>query len=152
MQFSIDTSALLDAWIRWYPPDVFPSFWERMEGLVEHEVVTATEEVLHELERKDDDVFDWAKGRPKLFLPFDEPIQIAAADVLSQFPRLVDQRPGKHLADPFVIGVARVHGLAVVTGEQGGTANKPKIPFVCDHYGIRCINVVEMIRELGWSF
>ena len=61
MIYSIDTSALLDGWRRHYPPDVFVSVWERIEGLIAGGELRATEEVRIELERKDDDVFKWAK-------------------------------------------------------------------------------------------
>ena len=74
------------------------------------------------------------------------------AEILAEFQKLVDERTGKSMADPFVIAVARVHSLTVVTGESGGTANRPKIPNVCEHYGIRCINVVTMLRELNFQF
>jgi hypothetical protein len=41
----------------------------------------------------------------------------------------------------------------VVTEEKNiGTPEKPKIPVVCRHFGIRCINVLKFIREQGWVF
>src|SRR3972149_394297 len=52
--YSIDTSALLDAWVRWYPPDLFPKLWQNIEALVIEQRLLATEEVLIELEKKDD--------------------------------------------------------------------------------------------------
>lgn len=152
MQYSIDTSALLDAWVRWYPIDVFPSFWDRMDELVEDRTIVATEEVLNELERKDDDLHKWIKARPELLVPHDAAVQTAVSEILAQFPKMVDERTGKSMADPFVIAVARVHQLAVVTGEKGGTPTRPKIPNVCAHFGIRTLSVLEMIREAGWSF
>ena len=59
--YSIDTSAILDAWIRWYPPDLFPRLWENIELLIKEKRLIASEEVLVELEKKDDAVFKWAK-------------------------------------------------------------------------------------------
>lgn len=41
----------------------------------------------------------------------------------------------------------------VVTGERhSGSLDKPKIPDVCDAMGIRCLSLVEMMEEEGWSF
>lgn len=55
-------------------------------------------------------------------------------------------------ADPFVIATALVNGFTVVTEELGGSPTKPKIPSVCTALGVRCINVLQFIREQGWSF
>lgn len=152
MQYSIDTSALMDAWSRWYPPDLFPSLWGRLEQSTDDQQIVASEEVRNELERKDDDLFAWVSSRPKMFLELDDYTQVAASEILGEFPKMVDERTGKSMADPFVIAVARVHDLAVVTGEKGGTVQRPKIPNVCDHYGLRCIDIVSLIRELQFQF
>ena len=152
MSYSIDTGALLDGWVRWYPPDVFPSVWQRFDQLIEAGTIVASEEVLRELSRRDDGIHDWCKQRPKLIVPLDENIQYATVEVLSQFPRMVDQRPGKNLADPFVVALAKVRKLTVVTGEIGGTQDRPKIPFVCQHFDIRSINLVQLLREIEAQF
>ena len=152
MTYSIDTSALLDGWMRWYPPDVFPSVWQRFDQLIEAGSVVAPDEVLRELARRDDELHDWCNQHPKLFVPLDEAIQYSTLEVLNQFPRMVDQRPGKNLADPFVVALAKVRQLTVVTGELGGTQDRPKIPFVCKHFGIRPINLMELFREIDAKF
>ena len=58
MKYSIDTSSILDGWIRYYPPDVFPLVWTKIEELIEKEILVATEEVLFELEKKDDKAYE----------------------------------------------------------------------------------------------
>ena len=86
-------------------------------------------------------------------VPLDEDLQDAAAEILSNFPKLVDDRPHKGQADPFVIALARIRGATVVT-EEGvtGSAKRPKIPFVCGHYGVACINLVGLMRAEDWVF
>ena len=59
MDYSIDTSALLDGWIRYYPPDTFDSLWQRLDELIIGGSLRATEEVRFELEKKADDVLAW---------------------------------------------------------------------------------------------
>ncbi len=153
MPYSFDTSAILDAWVRWYPPDIFLSFWKNIDELIEDGGLLATEEVLYELEKKDDDVYKWAKARKDIFEPITEEIQLSAQEILSVFPKLVDTRKDRSQADPFVIALARVKKLTVVTGEKNtGTQNKPRIPLVCTYFGIRTINIVDFIREQGWKF
>lgn len=69
------------------------------------------------------------------------------------FPKLIDTRKGRSGADPFVIALARVQEAVVVTGENDdGTADRPKIPTVCRHFGIRAIKPLEFIRENRWIF
>ena len=100
--YSIDTSALLDAWVRWYPPDLFPKLWENIETLISEQRIFATEEVLVELEKKDDDIFKWAK-KQKMFYPLTTEIQTFVSQILTKYPRLVDSRRERSQADPFVI-------------------------------------------------
>jgi hypothetical protein len=73
---------------------------------------------------------------------------------MNDFPRLVDTRRGKSGADPMVIALAasREPKLTVVTEEGHGSAKSPKIPFVCASLGIRCINMLRLIRDQGWAF
>jgi hypothetical protein len=46
-----------------------------------------------------------------------------------------------------------VKAATVVTGERAsGTADKPRIPNVCSHFGVKCINMLQLIRDEGWVF
>jgi hypothetical protein len=42
----------------------------------------------------------------------------SATEILAKFPQLVNTRRSRSVADPFVIALARVQGLAVVTAER----------------------------------
>lgn len=153
MTYCLDTIGLLDAWVRWYPPDIFPSFWLKIEELVDSGQIIAPDEVLIELEKKEDDLYQWAKQRKQMFLPLDEDIQIAVGEILNQFPRLVDTRKERSQADPFVIAVAMCHKRILITGEKSsGTLEKPRIPNVCDHFGVGYIRIVQLIRQEKWRF
>jgi hypothetical protein len=77
---------------------------------------------------------------------------IATQQVLAQFPRLVGQLNNRHRADAFVIALARVRNLTVVTEEGMSVPTRPRIPLVCEHFGVRCIATVQLIRELGLRF
>ncbi len=152
MAYSIDTSGLLDGWVRYYPPDVFPTVWARMEQLVANGDLIATEEVLRELEGKDDDVHKWAKACEAMFAPVDAQIQVEVSGIMQQFPGLVDAQRNRSRADPFVIGLARIGGHTVVTGEKpSGRPQKPNIPDVCTAIGVPCIGLLEMFRRQGWQ-
>lgn len=72
MKYSVDTSALLDGWRRYYPPDVFPPVWKKLDELIEDKILIASEEVLFELKRKDDDVYSWARDRSHTISQFNK--------------------------------------------------------------------------------
>lgn len=151
--YCFDTSALLDAWNRNYPPDVFPQLWRAIEESIASGVVIAPEEVRVEFAKKDDALLKWAKKQRGLFCDLDSEQQVSAGEILAQFPKLIDTRRGRSGADPFVIALARVRHAVVVTGENDdGTVERPKIPTVCSALGIRSIKVLEFIREKRWVF
>jgi len=153
MRYSLDASVLIEGWRRQFPPDVIPGLWDSLDELIHASDLRATEEVLHELERKDDDVYVWAKERPELFIPIDEEIQTVVAQILSEHRKLIDSRKNRSSADPFVIALARLNAGLVLTDEQPtGRPNRPHIPDVCSAYGIECDNLLGLIRREGWVF
>lgn len=152
MAFCVDTSGWLDGWRRHYPRDVFQSLWTNIETLIDAGEILASEEVYVEIAKKDDDLHDWIKGRKEMLVSPEEAIQVRVAELLSRYPRLVDTLKGRSQADPFVIATAMECGAVVVTGEVMGTEERPRIPFVCNAEGIRCISFLEMIRELRLTF
>ncbi len=153
MPYCVDTSGWLDGWQRHYPPDVFPTLWTKIDGLVQSGEIIASEEVYLELERKSDELHKWIQARKQMLVPLEEPIQLRAAMLLGEHPRLVDTLRGRSKADPFVIATAIERNAVVVTGEiLTGNLEKPRIPDVCQVKAIRCINFLQMIRELKLTF
>jgi hypothetical protein len=152
LKYAVDTSSLLDGYIRLYAPDVFPSVWAHIDILITSGDLRAPEEVLKELSKKDDKAHAWARKRKdNLFVPLDTEIQIAVADVLEKHPKLVKEQKIQSAADPFVIALARIKKCAVVTAERlSGSLQKPKIPDVCRDLGVKCIGVLQMLRESGF--
>jgi hypothetical protein len=107
LPYSLDTSGLLDGWVRYYSPEVFPSLWKQMEAAAADGTIVAVQDVLLELERQDDDVFAWAK-RHVTFVQLEDEIQASATEILARFPQLVNTRRSRSVADPFVIALAQV--------------------------------------------
>ena len=153
MKYSIDTSAILDAWVRGFPPDVVPGFWARFEKLIDNGQLIATEEVLYELEKKEDNVYEWAKNHGSMFTSTDEKIQLAVIEILRDHKKLIDTRKNRSGADPFVIALAKVEGCNVLTREKPTTRReRPHIPDVCRDLGIPCINILQLCRAQKWVF
>ncbi len=153
-RYSIDSSALIDGWARIYPPDVFPGVWEKLGFLADSEVLIASEEVLIELKLKEDNLHKWAQEQTKMFVPHDAEVQNAVRVILNDHGRLLNLRKNRSGADPFVIAVAMKSKCAVVTQEKRSPNPKetPHIPDVCDAHRIRCISLIELLREQGFTF
>lgn len=151
--YCVDTSVFIESWIHRYPIDVFPTLWDHFEQMIESGEFLSPDEVQVEINRKEDDLSEWAKKHPKLFYELDEPLQVTTSEVMADFTLLADSTKGRSLGDPFVIALAKLTGRIVITEEKNpGTSEKPKIPSVCAHYGIECINVLELIRRKKWTF
>jgi Domain of unknown function (DUF4411) len=153
--YCIDTSSLVHAWRRAYPPKRFAGLWTSIDKLIEDGRLVATIEVYHELKKKDDDIFEWAKARKQsMFLDIDDEVQNEVVRIMQSYPKLVDTGKGKSGGDPFVIAqaLARNPRLIVITQEAGGSADKPRIPYVCEREAVRHINLLTLIEEEDWVF
>ena len=152
MTYCFDTSIFINAWQRDYPPDVFPTIWNNIEELIADWRVVTPEEVRVELKRKDDEVLKWALERSHMFIPIDASIQLAVTDILRCYPRLIDTRKSRSGADPFVVALAQIRHLTVVTYEdKTGNMNKPRIPDVCDALNIKQLRFVDLARREHWQ-
>jgi hypothetical protein len=153
MRYSIDTSALLDGWHRYYRPKVFPGLWENLEALVADGKLRASEEVYLELQRKDDAAFAWAKKHRGMFVKHDAAILSVVSAVLKDHRALIRANGNRSGADPFVIALAKTHGCVVITGERlSDSPKKPRIPNVCQALGIQWTNVIGVCEREGWTF
>lgn len=153
MKYSIDTSAIIEGWHRKYPPDVFPKLWKNLDKLINEDEIRASEEVFYELKKKDDDIFNWAQNRPKLFVQIDIKIQQVVSNILKKYEKMAAERKSKSSADPFVIALAQINNACVVTEELLlNNITNPNIPDVCIDLGIPWTNLLGLIKKEGWVF
>jgi hypothetical protein len=151
--YSIDTSSLIWAWRFAYPRERFPSVWARIENLIGTGDLRASPMVLLELQRQDDDLYAWAAAKPEMFIDLDEAQQQEVREIMANHDGLVRPAEDRVNADPFVIALARCRGLAVASEERrSGNPDTPKIPNVCAARGIRCVNLLGLMGDLGWTF
>ena len=154
--YSLDTSALIAAFHERYPIENFPSLWNKIEELIKHGRLKMSQIVFDEAMR-DTDIKQWCNEyqlKPDFQVPIDELVQEKVSEVLSEFPRLVDNRTGKSGADPWVIALALTAENYIVLTEENPTdsKNRPKIPDVCAHFDLQCIKVVDLIIRENWIF
>lgn len=131
---------------------MFPSVWEKLEDLASRGVLIATEEVLRELEKQDDEVYRWVKAQSNMVVPVDHQIQIEVSFIMNAYPKLVDPQRNRSQADPFVIALARLVDGVVVSGERRRSLKNPKVPDVCDDMGIPHIRFVDLLSQQGFTF
>ena len=151
MKWCFDTSALIEAWVRHYPPDMFGPMWSAIENLAGKGIIAAPIDVRLELEQQKDDLFNWAKGLNGFFIEPDRALLETSKAIVNAHPGLIKANSTKSAADPFVIALAEIRKVPVVTYETMAKQNAaPKIPNVCNARGIRTATLVDVLRAEGF--
>lgn len=156
MIYISDTSSLIV--LKNFYPDRFPSLWAGIGGLVKDERLISVREVRNELESYNDSDFiqGWAESNKSIFLtPTNEELLfVSQIFKVKHFQALINQKnllTGKPVADPFVIAAAKIKGGCVVT-QEGKKPNAAKIPNICDHFGIKYVNLEGLMKNESWAF
>lgn len=153
MTWCFDTSAFIEPWVRLYPPDIFGPVWNKLEELAEKNLITAPADVLLELEKQKDDLHEWAKARPELFETPDRQVMEVFTEIVNDHPDFMKINSTKSGADPFVVALAEVKELTVVTYEtMAKQSAAPKIPNVCAARGLAdTASLVDVLRAGGFK-
>lgn len=136
------------------PRDVYPSVWNKIDELMEDGTIISSMEVYEELSLGDDALSVWAKNRKECFLPSEISLQERVREILAADRGLVEGGKKKNCADPFVIALAQEKDCVVVTEEarSNNPSVVPKIPDICEKYGVKHINFVGFVREMKLAF
>ena len=141
-----------------YYPATFPKLWERLDMLADEGTITSVSEVLRELENDNRSTFiqQWAKNHKSVFAkPSNEELLVVQQILaIPHFQVLISNKAilkGTPVADPFVVAAAKVKGATVVT-EEALKPNAAKIPNVCGHFGVKCIDLEIFMSDEGWTF
>lgn len=150
--YVIDTSALINLWRVHYSPDIFQTLWKKdLEKIIHEKLLIAPREVFNELQPRDDDLWKWARNHKDMFIGLDEEQVLLVRNIEKKYPELIDSKKTTAVADPFVIALAISKDWAVITSEMSNPG-KPRIPDVCREYNIKCIGIMEFLREMGWKY
>ncbi len=158
MKYVFDSNSLMNLFWHYYP-ERFPTLWEKFDALVSGGKLISVREVYNEIGSSEDSLGAWAKKHKNvLFLESTvEELQFVAEIFQVQnfhFQAMVrkqERLQGKPVADPFVIARARILDAFVVTQEKN-TEKAAKIPNVCDHFKIPCINLEGFMEKENWTF
>ena len=71
---------------------------------------------------------------------------------MNAHPNFIKPGSTKSGADPFVVALAEVRVLTVATYEtRAKKGAAPKIPDVCDARGVKCVQLVDVLRAVGFK-
>jgi hypothetical protein len=141
-----------------YYPATFPSFWEHFNKIVAEGRCGSVAEVERELERHAarQHLIDWLAANRSIFATPDTEEMRFVGEIFAvpHFQALVGGQQltvGSPVADPWVIARAKSLDGTVVT-EEAMKPNAAKIPNVCQHFGVRCMNLEGMLAAEGWRY
>lgn len=153
--YIFDTSPLSNLFKNFYPRR-FPTLWQNLDNLIEGGDLISTREVRRELAlyaRADE---GWMSDSNHIFTTptADEINMIRNIYAIPHFQQNIEMKKiqkGGLNADPFVIAKASVCNGTVVTLESS-PPNGAKIPNICNHFSINCINLEQFMEKEGWEF
>ena len=164
--YILDSSTISEIF-RSYYRDQFPSFWEKFDELVRTGRAISVRAVRVELEnaRRPEIVYSVGHLRNLNSEFFSEPgeqEQLIVREMLNdQSLSSANNRwrekasMGREDADPYLIAKARAQNsllMAAVIVTQEESNNPANIPAVCQRFGVRCVNLQQMMSELQWRF
>ena len=158
MKYVFDSASLINLFKHYYP-ERFPTLWEKFDILVSEEELISVREVFNEIGSSEDSLANWAKEKKNiLFLETTAEEFKFVAEIFQvrhfHFQAMIrkqERLKGKPVADPFVIARAKILNACVVTQEKN-TENAAKIPNVCEHFEIPCINLEGFMEKENWTF
>lgn len=141
-----------------YYPNQFPSFWERLKKYINEEKITSTREVLNELKNRNEKEFmvEFINDYKHIFtIPTSGELSfVSEIFKIPHYQQIVHEKQrlkGTPVADPFVIAAAKVKSGCVVT-QESFKENAARIPNICNHFGIDCIDMEEFMHREQWTF
>jgi len=156
MKYVFDSDSLINLF-RHYYPERFPTLWEKFHALASAGELISVREVFNEIGSREDSLAIWAKEQKDILFSESTTGELKFVGKIFQVQhfqamiRKQERLKGKPVADPFVIARAKISGACVVTQEKN-TENAAKIPNVCDHFGIDCINLEGFMKKENWTF
>lgn len=156
MIYVLDTNVFIV--LTHFYPSAFPSLWSKLDDLAEAGTIVSVREVYNELKQSNDSDFvqQWVDRYKHLFAkPSNSELRVVQ-QILSvpHFQTIIGTKAvlrGTPVADPFVVAAAEVKGGTVITQEK----HKPtaaKIPNVCRHFNVPCMDLEEFMTRQGWTF
>lgn len=165
MKYVFDTN-VFSAILKNYYKSRFPSFWKIFDEYVNSEKIISVKEVYNELKvqfkptTKNKEIYesewDWIKNNKGIFKEATNEETNFVRQIVNneKFKGQITRKQtliGKPIADPLIIAEAKNISGCVVTTEKF-KPNSIKIPNICNHYNIDCINFEQFMEREDWKF
>jgi predicted nucleic acid-binding protein len=155
--FVLDTSSWIEAYNEHYRPSVFQRLWQDMPGLVADGRLALAEAAYREVTHTDDDLKRWMVALRQHVVANNQSIEAQHAAIQSHPMGVALILKGaatpRSDADSRIIATAMYLRGTVVTKEKpSNSPRKPKIPNVCAHFRVPCVNMMEMLELLGLRY
>jgi len=166
--YCIDSCVLIEASRRFYAFDFFPDFWWWLSQEGNKGIWTSPLQVYKEIvenTNRRDTLNSWVEQNKSCFSNPSKDVQKSFKEISNYIVKsYVDYQAERALkkADPWVVALALAKDLTVVSFEvpvnlshsfkSGKFDAEVKIPNLCNEFGIRYINLFDMLRELKVQF
>ena len=144
-EYTFDTCVFIELFRR-YPEDIFVSIWELIEGMLLENRIIIIKDVVDELSRIHDKVYEYVKERKKNIFELTEDVQVILKNIIIRFPDWVNPYNMSNAADPCLVALGKTFNLKVITQETI-KGNKLRIPYICNKIDVRCGNLIDFLRE-----
>ncbi len=149
-RYCLDSSFFIDLWDSEgeFSRDVFKGIWDALEDGVSQGTILAPEVVKEELlDTEDAQQKQWISTQGGMFVPLDMGQVRILAEIVDAYPKYAEEP--RNLADPGVVALAKCDELVVLTSEkraQQHSRKKPKIPNVCEDFGVESLSIINWCR------
>ena len=151
-KYSFDTNIYISIWRDHYPPDRFRNLYIDLENIINQGIILSTLPVKEELKKQRDKIYDFFNDFKRLFVIPTQEEQLFLKRLINhiEFPAWGGGDSEKHYADPYIVALAKVYNLKVVTYESGRGNNT--IYRACELCDVPCIRFIDFLREEDLSY
>lgn len=166
MKYIIDSNCFIEPHQGYCPTDVAISFWNKLKELYERDILYSLDKVKNELFEHEDDLKNWFKNNidKNFFMTFD------GEETTNQLMRVINwANSSSHYnqnakakftdsdkADMYLVAFASTNPneWKVVSFERSepNKQSNIKLPDACNAFGVSCIKLQDMFREIGETF
>jgi hypothetical protein len=158
-KYIVDANILIQAYRKYYPMDVFCGFWDKVKHLADSNSIISIDKVKDEVWLNKDALTRWCRNqlsddffvKSSAFIGEYAHVIKTVSGLGKYTPNAMSEFADETVADAFLIATAlsSTNNYVLVSEEvPTNSIKKVKIPDVCNLFGVRCINTVDMLREL----
>lgn len=166
MKYIIDSNCFIEPHQGYCPTDVAISFWSKLKELYERGILYSIDKVKEELFFHEDALKNWCNANLNndFFLPFDgEEITNKLRDVSNWAMTSTQYKQSAKIkftdvnkADMYLVAFASANPTEwkIVSFERSepNSQTNIKLPDACRVFGVSCIKLQDMFREIGETF